>query len=86
MHNMNMLYLPILHNCDIDLQLDGIPPHEYYWVVLEATKEVLINELFVAGKLDGTSAKSLMIMARKRCLPRAKDILAHHLSKCNNLL
>lgn len=77
--NQNMLHLPILPG------FEGVPPidtsPEYYWLLLESMKEVLIGELSAHGKLKGTG---LLSQARSKCLPRAKFIVDQHLLKCHD--
>ena len=81
---MDMLHLPLLHDIDSDLQdqLNNMTPPEYYWLVLEATKEILINKLHLAGKLG--SASVLVSKSRQRCLERANAIVRYHFGRCES--
>ena len=84
-NNMNMLYLPLLHNINIPFDPSSLPDvasPEYYMLVHEASKEVLVDELNRAGRLKGTIAAKLITKDRKTCLCRAQEILNHHYSLC----
>jgi len=85
-NNMNMLYLPLLHNVNNPFDVSSLPEvasPEYYRLVHEAAKEVLLDELNREGKLKGTKASKLFTKDRMGCLSRAKEILDHHYSMCS---
>ena len=77
LNNKNMLHLPHLPGYH-QLRLPE-SSHDYYWLVIESMKEVLIGDLHDENMLKGTGLYS---KARHTCRQRAIEILSGHLSKC----
>ena len=76
--NQDMLYLPHLPQLSAFPNLCVHDP-EYYWLVLEATKEWLIEELDAKGILQGTAFT--VSKARRDGFQKARSILTAHLEK-----
>lgn len=79
LNNQNMLHLPHLNGGSDHDQIPPFHSHDYYWLVLECMKEVLIGRLHDLKHLKGTG---LYTRARDVCRARATHILDTHLEMC----